>query len=126
MPRLETYSEAPITDDDRAEEKHPSHLSSAAVVFELQPADTNTLAVYGELHRLLGTTRSRQLLGLEAVATLTSLNYLLLHHRNGGPRLYDEEGESGCGCSGARLALGHRRWDICGIGQWVSFRRSLK
>lgn len=109
----------------------------AAVVIELQPraaADTETLAVYGKLHRLLGTTRSRQLLGLEAVATLTSSNYLVLHARDGTPSLYNDDGESsreeganggGGGCGGwgggARLALGDRCWDICGIGQGVSF-----
>lgn len=128
MPRLEAHSKAPTANNNRAERKHPSQPSSAAVVLELQPraADTNALAVYGELHRLLGTTRSRQLLGLEAVATLTSLNYLVLHHRNDGPSLYDEEGESDGGRKGARLALGHRKWDICGIGQWVSSSPSLK
>lgn len=126
VPRREIHGEAPIASDDRARETHhPSQPSSAAVLLELQPptADTNTLAVYGELHRLLGTTRSRQLLGSETVATLTSLNYLVLHHRNGGPSLYDEDAESGRGRNGARLALGHRCWDICGVGHWVSLSR---
>lgn len=85
--------------------------------------------MYGKLHRLLGMTRSRQLLGLEAVATLTSLNYLVLHPRDGMPNLYNdkkrsqEEEANSCdsGGGGARLALGDRCWDICGIGQGVSF-----
>lgn len=108
-----------------SEPRPPS--SVAAVVLELQPrdADTNKLAVYGELHRLLGTTRCRQLLGLEAVATLTSLNYLILHNRDGGPSLYAHDEDPGSGCGGARLALGDRSWDICGIGQGVSFRPCL-
>ena len=127
VPRREAYSEATTMANDgggRRKHRHPSRpQQSAAVVLELQPraADTNALAVYGELHRLLGTTRSRQLLGVEAVATLTSLNFLVLHHRSGGPSLYDEAGEGDGDGSGARLALGHRCWDICGIGQWVSF-----
>eukprot|EP00903_Cladosiphon_okamuranus_P007717 g7478.t1 len=58
------------------------------------------------------------LLGLEAVATLTSLNFLILHHRDGGVGLCDQEGKSGGDGGRARLALGHRCWDICGIGKW--------
>lgn len=126
MSRPEGYGEAPIANGGRSPEKH--YPSAAAVVLKLQPrsADTNTLTVYGELHRLLGTTQSRQLLGPEAVATLSSLNYLILHHRNVGPSLLcDGEGESGYGCDGAKLALGHRCWDICGIGRWVSFRPNI-
>lgn len=94
---------------------------TTAVVLELERGvrDTNTLAVYGKLHCVLGATRSRRLLGANAVATLTSLNYLVLHHRDGGPSAL-LEGFEERGSGGARLALGDRCWDICGIGQGVS------
>lgn len=94
---------------------------TTAVVLELERGvrDANTLAVYGKLHRVLGATRSRRLLGANAVATLTSSNYLVLHHRDGGPSAYLEDFEES-GSGGARLALGDRCWDICGIGQRVS------
>ncbi|CAM9950498.1 unnamed protein product [Ectocarpus sp. 6 AP-2014] len=93
-------------------------VRTTAVVLELERGvrDTNILAVYGKLHRVLGATRSRRLLGANAVATLTSSNYLVLHHRDGGPSAY-LEGFEESGSGGARLALGDRCWDICGIGQ---------
>ncbi|CAN0098936.1 unnamed protein product [Laminaria digitata] len=92
------------------------------VIFEIQheePEDTAALAVYGKLHRLLGTNPSRRLLGPEAVATMTSSNFLVVHHRHAGPWLYEYESKNGVGRggggAGSRLALGDRRWDICGI-----------
>lgn len=106
-------------DDIRAKRRH----TSRAAIFELQcrPEDNSILSVYGKLHRLLGDTYSRQLLGPDAVATLTSLNFLVLHHRDGGPSLFDGLEEDGGGVrGGARLAVGDRCWDICGIGPWVS------
>ena len=88
------------------------------VMFEIEhdePEDTAALAVYGKLHRLLGTNLSRRLLGPEAVATMTSSNFLVVHHRHGGPWFEYESKNAGGGGGGSRLALGDRRWDICGI-----------
>lgn len=100
------------------------------VIFEIEhdePEDAAALAVYGKLHRLLGTNPSRRLLGPEAVATMTSSNFLVVHHRHGGPWLYEYESKNAGGGSGggdgggSRLALGDRRWDICGIDQKARF-----
>ncbi|CAM9946700.1 unnamed protein product [Ectocarpus sp. 12 AP-2014] len=113
-------NEAPMTTPSTSSSTTAAAVAArtTAVVLELERGvrDTNTLAVYGKLHRVLGATRSRRLLGANAVATLTSSNYLVLHHRDGGPSAYLEGFEEG-GSGGARLALGDRCWDICGIGQ---------
>lgn len=116
--RPRTCSAAPTPDGIKPQLKH----SSTATILELhcRSEDDSILAVYGKLHRLLGNTYSRQLLGPDAVATLTSLNFLVLHHRDGGPSLWDGLAEDGGDVGGARLAVGDRSWDICGMGPWVS------
>lgn len=79
--------------------------------------DAAALAVYGRLHRLLGTNPSRRLLGPEATATMTSSNFLVVHHLHGGPWLDEYESKNH---DGSRfLAVGERRWDICGIDRNV-------
>ncbi|CAM9602827.1 unnamed protein product [Scytosiphon promiscuus] len=123
--RPRSCSPASTQDDPRAHLKH----SPTATILELQcrTEDKSVLAVYGKLHRLLGDTFSRQLLGPDAVATLTSLDFLVLHHRDGGPSLFDgSEANDGDGIGGgARLAVGDRSWDICGIGPWGSTPKSV-
>lgn len=104
-------------------------LQRHTLVFELQSDGEQSeedLAVYGKLHRLLG--RRRRLLGANAVAIMTTLNFLVVHYAHDDENTQEQQHQqsswwardtstsSNSGSSSWRLALGDRRWDVCGIG----------
>lgn len=98
------------------------HHQAKATIFELEHnhgKEDNTLAVYGELHRLLGTDRSRRLLGPDTVAIMTTLKFLVVH--SGGGQWWNGEASTKKGDrrGGSRLALGDRLWDVCGLDKQV-------
>lgn len=122
VPNGESKNRDAVVAEESVDENKKSNRSTAfqdelqqlqqrhTLVFELQNNGDQTdkdFAVYGKLHRLLG--RRRGLLGgANAVAIMTTLNFLVVHYGH-------DDSSSITGGSSSRLALGDPRWDVCGI-----------